>query len=659
MALERSTAEPGLLLNPDWKPTDPGTFAVIIGVSRYRHLTGGDDPAPESYDLGQLAVSALTAFEVFRWLTDAYFVEKAPLAKCWLLLGPTAAECAYEPRLTSGMTEPTFENARDAIRYWWQTMRQLPGEAAAQSRAIFFFSGHGLEIHQDQQILLTSDYLRPPGRVWNEALATANLKKGLASLGVPNQFFFVDACRNGQPDLRKKVVNGAPILNEDDTEAVNPALVAPVLFATAPGLQAFQQPDPGKGLSLFGGALVDGLSGKPDIELKAGDKLSRVNLYPLQAFVKERVVDQLAASGETAVQPVKLSGVVDNVAVTWLKPATVRAGRMPVPGGFGRLTGPAPEAPNASRRAAIVGQKLRAQYDNSVPTFPWAERLQLFALNAGRWLSPGSLRTANIARTRDNRTYQVEFEIFDKDPQGYWMQCQDDSGTAWGCVLPADSADSRTRYAMGIELSGREGEPMQIAGLTGYLSPGDGGNTGAAAKLWETYRTADLGEAVRSVADSEQLRMLVQQKMESPLAAVVAALILVRANQQELLRDWLRNLAVRFPALPDGAVLWAEQLMRNPFPSGGEAATYLATLADRALPFTSEGFGYASQLAERILRSTPLTAPLRAAIQKLQGRIMSAMSYFQPGGLFASFSGFDPHAGPAVLLGPNPDRMEG
>ena len=57
----------------------------------------------------------------------------------------------------------------------------------------------GLEVWQDRQVLLPSDYLRPPGRAVNDAISTANLRKGLASSPVPNQFLFVDACRNDVP----------------------------------------------------------------------------------------------------------------------------------------------------------------------------------------------------------------------------------------------------------------------------------------------------------------------------------------------------------------------------------------------------------------------------------------------------------------------------
>ena len=54
-------SQPGAWVNQKWTPGDAGLFAVLIGVSRYQHLDGSRNPAPETYGLGQLAVSALTA----------------------------------------------------------------------------------------------------------------------------------------------------------------------------------------------------------------------------------------------------------------------------------------------------------------------------------------------------------------------------------------------------------------------------------------------------------------------------------------------------------------------------------------------------------------------------------------------------------------------
>src|SRR5689334_16866867 len=95
MALEESGSRPGLWINPQWHSGRPGTFAIVMGVSVYSHLSGAarpEDEAPETYGLGQLAVSALTAFRFFEWLRHRYRNPSAPIAKCWLLLSPTLEE---------------------------------------------------------------------------------------------------------------------------------------------------------------------------------------------------------------------------------------------------------------------------------------------------------------------------------------------------------------------------------------------------------------------------------------------------------------------------------------------------------------------------------------------------------------------------------------
>jgi hypothetical protein len=72
MNLVPDPKQQGLWVDPGWTLADPGTIAVVVGVSRYPHLADGDHPAANTYGLGQLHVSALTAFRFFEWLRDKY-----------------------------------------------------------------------------------------------------------------------------------------------------------------------------------------------------------------------------------------------------------------------------------------------------------------------------------------------------------------------------------------------------------------------------------------------------------------------------------------------------------------------------------------------------------------------------------------------------------
>jgi hypothetical protein len=103
---------------------------------------------------------------------------------------------------------------------------------------------------------------------------------------------------------------------------------------------------------------------------------------------------------------------------------------------------------------------------------------------------------------------------------------------------------------------------------------------GVVAGMWRTYQDRN---AIASVQDLD-LRLLedaLQGKVANPLAAAIAGLVLLRARRFDLLHDrWLRNLSDWLPDLPDGAVLWAEQLRlqggRDRGRSAAERLEYLA-----------------------------------------------------------------------------------
>src|SRR5262245_36802241 len=88
MPLEPVGTEAGLWVNTDCPAKSPGVHALIIGASRYDHLNEGSAPAPETYGLGQLSVSALTAYRFFAWLRNGYALDGWPVARVRLLMSP-------------------------------------------------------------------------------------------------------------------------------------------------------------------------------------------------------------------------------------------------------------------------------------------------------------------------------------------------------------------------------------------------------------------------------------------------------------------------------------------------------------------------------------------------------------------------------------------
>ncbi len=657
MRLEARDTEPGLWVNPDWQEGTPGAFAVVIGVSAYTHLEDGDAPADETYGLGQLQVSALTAYRLFRWLTEHYRLDGCPLAKCWLLLSPTDRELEHTPAIAEHLTPSTFANCRKALRFWRHHMAQLPQTAAETSRALFFFSGHGLEVHQEHQVLLPSDYLQPPSPSWNDAISTENLTRGLATLAVPHQFFFLDACRNDDYKLRSKRVTGAELLSEHESAEVNPRLVAPLLYATASGQRAFQQPDPQHGLSLFGQALLDGLTGQPYIQLDYQGDLCAVTLFPLHGYMKERVVQLLQEANARVIQPIKLGGSsIDDELLTHLDRSAVPP-RSPRPFDVSLVRG-ADEPDETLLSASEVERSLASRFSVSVAGprsfFPImlanAFVVRLFALGQRRQLAPNDLVLHQLERNTAADTYRVTLSVLDDDPVGYWLQVDDaPAGVSYACILPAEE-DTACRYALEFDLLSNARRLSRFEAFLDHDSPGLLGSAGA---LWQRYRTSSIGEAVKTFQTSVLERM-VRENLDSSLAATTAALMLLRANRLDLLNDWVRNLANEFESLPDGSALWAEQLMRQTIDANNtsEATDYLIDLLQRGLPHTSETLGYAARFVNILSRSSmPLTEATATSINRLHDRLQEALVYFRPGGLFTAYAGFPPNIDPTTLIG--------
>ncbi len=316
--LVRDSSQPGLWVNRNWRTGTPGIFAVVIGVSDYQHLPAPDDTTTlRPYGLTKLAVSALTALRIFEWLRDECFIPGCPLAKCWALFAPTPAERGFDTEFAPHSDVPTFGNCQAALRYWHRELDAVSPSAGKDSRTVFFFSGHGLQVLYDHHVLLPSDWLREGITI--DALNVQNLCHGLAGLHVPRQFFFIDACRGDHTALCGSNFTGQNVLNVPLlVRGSNPDLMAAILHATSAGQAAWQNEKPGNGLSLFGDALRAGLCGTHPLNLVHTAAGRVVNLYPLQKFVEADVSSRLAAAKFKTIQPVRLGGSTTDETVTVL-----------------------------------------------------------------------------------------------------------------------------------------------------------------------------------------------------------------------------------------------------------------------------------------------------------------------------------------------------
>ena len=120
-------------------------------------------------------------------------------------------------------------------------------------------------------------------------------------------------------------------------------------------------------------------------------------------------------------------------------------------------------------------------------------------------------------------------------------------------------------------------------------------------------------------------------KLRAPLAAAVATVLLLKGNRFDLMHDWARNVGNWFPTIPDGVVVWTDQLRRmavgRPLPPD-LLPWFVHELSRRSLPFTADGFGLAADLVTDIVRGRLQTdAATRDAARELGARIDAAAPY--------------------------------
>ena len=174
------------------------------------------------------------------------------------------------------------------------------------------------------------------------------------------------------------------------------------------------------------------------------------------------------------------------------------------------------------------------------------------------------------------------------------------------------------------------------------LSTDNTGYAGRIARLWDQYDTLDLRgalDAARSLTetDAAEFEVALENKMVSPLAAAVAASVLLRARRFDRLHDWVRNLADWFPHLPDGAVLWAQQLRQSRNADWErEALAYLLRLETQSLPLLNPTFETALSLADDLLHSERARsdAEARRRLTGVRDRLRHADTFGCAGGLF-------------------------
>ena len=316
---------------------DAGVHAVLVGISAYDYLAGSTTPARDTLGMGQLAVSAATAAQIFDWLRQAARFGGRPVATCMLLLAPGNAklvdghsETDFVDGLTGGWyASPTYDGLAQAIGDWANRFVAASPQQQPRNGAFFFFSGHGVEI-LTRPSLLARDILVPNSyRDRLNAIDYKAVMEALPTFGLGDALFLIDCCRNTPTQAAGFSIEGQSVLRPSMRSVEGPNSS---MFLKAAGLnqRAFQDPASDRRATIFGQAILEALDGVPPTYHPYNVETApwRLLFEGLESFTKQRVAELLTAKDPSLRQNVVAGG--DPVVAS-----TLMSEQMPPPPGSG------------------------------------------------------------------------------------------------------------------------------------------------------------------------------------------------------------------------------------------------------------------------------------------------------------------------------------
>lgn len=276
--------------------SEPGTHALVIGISAYQFLEGGDDVNADYEHLGlkQLSSAARSASEFAAWLLDGHNRPGLPLRSLRVLLAPAPGEIihtAVQSRM-KGNHAPTRVNVEQAIEDFMDASESHP-----ENIAVVYVAGHGMQFTKDGAVLLLSDFGDPlhhrkkyTGAVDMTAFNKAMDKEDNAHA----QFWFLDLCRGLAAD-KEEYDRLAGIL-EFDVIRSESVVASPIFFSSSSGQTAYGTPN---NVTLFNEVLMAGLregyAAKTDV---ANDPTWRVTTTSLIDYLTPAVEAIASAKGK-------------------------------------------------------------------------------------------------------------------------------------------------------------------------------------------------------------------------------------------------------------------------------------------------------------------------------------------------------------------------
>lgn len=265
-----------------------GTHALVIGVSRYRHLADGREPTRtgRSIAIRQLSSAARSASEFAGWLLEEYRNPDAPLSSLRLLLSPSdeeqihpAVEAQQDPQTDYAATLAAVQKDLKGFRDDCDRDRDNVG--------IVYVAGHGVQLTKRGAVVLLEDFGSEQAlNLLSNAIDVTGCHEGMNHAETAKtQFWFVDACRQ-RPEVAQDFerLTGALALDERPGTAE----VSPMILAAQTGEAALARVG---GTSLFNEALLWALRGGAAQGGSDGIDEWHVPAFELFSEVKTRVAE--------------------------------------------------------------------------------------------------------------------------------------------------------------------------------------------------------------------------------------------------------------------------------------------------------------------------------------------------------------------------------
>lgn len=284
--------------------TQPGTHALIVGVSAYLHLEDGIAPTPTgiAFQMEQLSAAARSASEFAAWLLKDYRCDRAPLRSLRVLLSPSPGEVVHPDiaALLNGDFSATRANVSTALGEFRNACN-----ANTDNVAIVYIAGHGVQLSKHGAIVLLHDF--GSSAFLNELDGAIDMAGVHGGMNHPNtartQFWFVDACRQKPAIARRfETLDKSPITLAEPTGTTE---TSPLFLAATTGKEAYARVG---GVTLFNEALLWALKGNAAIGPEGNVNNWHVPVTSLIRLLPDRVL--FLATREGVEQSVDIAGKI-------------------------------------------------------------------------------------------------------------------------------------------------------------------------------------------------------------------------------------------------------------------------------------------------------------------------------------------------------------